>query len=65
MDVVIIMTAIAELLNFPKIPVKVTMNEYIEMAKSYSTPRSGFFVNGILGVIIAMLRRDGKLQKPE
>lgn len=65
MDVVIIMTAIAELLNFPKIPVKVTMNEYIEMAKSYSTPRSGFFVNGILGVIVAMLKRDGKLQKPE
>jgi N utilization substance protein B len=63
MDVVILMTAIAELLNFPKIPVKVTVNEYIEMAKSYSSPKSSVFINGLLGVIIDKLRKEGTLQK--
>ncbi len=63
MDVVILLTAIAEILNFPKIPVKVTINEYIEMAKSYSTSKSGGFVNGILGNIITRLRSEGKLLK--
>lgn len=65
MDVVIIITAIAELLSFPKIPVKVTVNEYIEMAKAYSTSKSGVFVNGILGGIITRLRQTGELQKGE
>lgn len=64
MDVVVMQTAIAELLNFPKIPTSVTVNEYIEMAKSYSTYNSGSFVHGMLGSIIAKLREDGKLQKP-
>lgn len=65
MDVIIIMTAVAEMLNFPSIPLKVTLNEYIEIAKSYSTSKSGMFVNGLLGVIIARLRRDGKLLKTD
>jgi len=65
MDVVIIMTALAEMLNFPKIPIKVTLNEYIEIAKSYSTPKSGVFVNGILGTIITHLQDCGELQKAE
>lgn len=65
MDVIIIETAIAEMLNFPSIPLKVTINEYIEMAKSYSTAKSGMFVNGLLGVIIAKLRREGKLIKTD
>lgn len=63
MDVVILLTAIAELLNFPKIPVRVTLNEYIEMAKSYSTAKSGGFINGILGNVITRLRAEGKLLK--
>ena len=63
MDVIIIETAIAELLNFPKIPTTVTINEYIEIAKSYSTVKSGKFVHGILGAIIAQLRKEGKLIK--
>jgi N utilization substance protein B len=63
MDVVIALTAIAELLNFPKIPVVVTVNEYIEMAKSYSTPKSGFFINGVVGGVIKRLQEEGKLNK--
>ena len=65
MDVIILETAIAEMLNFPSIPLKVTINEYIEMAKSYSTNKSGMFVNGLLGVIVAKLRREGKLLKTD
>lgn len=63
MDVVIILTAIAEILNFPKIPIKVSVNEYIEMAKAYSTPKSGAFINGILASIINSLKQQGKLLK--
>lgn len=63
MDVVITETAIAELLNFPKIPTSVTVNEYIELAKSYSTSKSGAFVHGLLGAIIARMREEGKLLK--
>lgn len=63
MDVVILQTALAEILNFPKIPTTVSINEYIEIAKSYSTPKSGQFVHGLLGAIIAKLREEGKLTK--
>lgn len=63
MDVVIIETALAEMLNFPKIPLNVTLNEYIEIAKSYSSPKSGGFVNGILGKIIPTLQNEGVLLK--
>lgn len=63
MDTVVIMTALAEILNFPKIPVKVSINEYIEIAKSYSTAKSGQFINGILGDIFRRLREEGKLMK--
>lgn len=61
MDVVIIETALAEILNFPKIPLSASINEYIEIAKSYSTAKSGVFVNGILGGIVNRLRAEGKL----
>ncbi|MCM1005475.1 MAG: transcription antitermination protein NusB [Prevotella sp.] len=64
MDVVILRTALAELLNFPKIPVSVTVNEYIEIAKAYSTPKSSYFINGLLGAAVANLREQGKLLKP-
>lgn len=59
MDVVIMLTAIAEILNFPKIPINVSINEYIEIAKSYSTLKSGAFINGILGSVVAMLQEKG------
>ena len=62
MDIVILETAIAEIFNFPKIPIQVSVNEYIEMAKSYSTPRSGQFVHGILGSIISRLQKENKLR---
>ena len=52
MDIVILEAALAEILNFPKIPLSVTVNEYIELAKSYSSSRSGSFVHAILGCIV-------------
>lgn len=64
MDIVILTAAIAELLNFPSIPVPVTLNEYIEIANYYSSPRSGQFVNGILFSVINYLRDNGQLMKP-
>lgn len=63
MDVVIIETALAEMFNFPKIPLNVTLNEYIEIAKNYSSAKSGGFVNGILGKIISHLQKEGVLLK--
>jgi len=55
--------AIAELMEFPNIPVKVTINEYIELAKNYSTPKSRQFINGILDVIAKELKDTGVLKK--
>lgn len=63
MDVVITMTALAEIINFPKIPLVVSINEYIELAKSYSTSKSGGFVNGLLSSIVNRLREEGKINK--
>jgi N utilization substance protein B len=62
-DVVILEMAIAELVCFPGIPVKVTMNEYIELAKGYSTPKSRQFINGILDVIAKALQEEGTVKK--
>ena len=63
MDKIILVTAIAEAENFPSIPVRVTMNEYIDIAKSYSTESSGGFINGLLDRIIARLTDEGKIVK--
>ena len=63
MDLVIMMTAISELINYPQIPLAVTMNEYIEIANSYSTAKSGQFVNGTLFNIVGYLREQGRLDK--
>lgn len=63
MDIVIMVTALAEILNFPAIPLAVSLNEYIEIANAYSTPRSGSFINGILYSVINHLREEGKLMK--
>lgn len=61
MDVVIMQTALAELLVFDDIPASVTLNEYVEIAKYYSTPKSSSFVNGVLDNIVKKLRQEGKL----
>ena len=63
MDQIILVTAIAEAENFPSIPVRVTMNEYIDIAKCYSTDSSGGFINGLLDRIIARLTDEGKIVK--
>lgn len=65
MDTLIMKTALAELFAFPTIPVSVTLNEYIEIAKAYSTPRSAPFINGILDKIVADLKASGELVKPD
>ena len=63
MDIVIMQIAIAEMLNFPSIPISVTINEYVELAKLYSTPRSGSYINGMLDAIARNLVESGKLLK--
>ena len=63
MDVVIMQIAIAELTTFPGIPATVTINEYVEMAKVYSTPRSGGYVNGMLDNIARYLNEQGVIAK--
>jgi N utilization substance protein B len=63
MDILIMELALTEILEFPSIPVKVTFNEYIEIAKYYSTDQSSTFVNGVLDKIIQSLRRQKKIVK--
>jgi N utilization substance protein B len=62
-DRVILEMAIAEMVNFSGIPVKVTINEYIELAKEYSTPKSRQFINGILDVISKKMKESGDIKK--
>ena len=64
MDIVIMIVALAEITSFESIPVKVSLNEYIEIAKSYSTPKSGKFINGILDSIVSQMKKSGELNKP-
>lgn len=64
MDIVIMQIAIAELLNFPAIPVSVSINEYVDLAKLYSTPQSGRFLNGMLDAIARHLNEMGLMHKP-
>ncbi len=63
LDKIIIKMAICEFLKFPSIPVKVTINEYLEIAKEYSTPKSSIFINGILDKISKEYQEKGKLNK--
>ncbi len=62
-DSILLKMAICELLNFPSIPEKVTINEFLEIAKEYSTPKSSIFINGILDKLVKEYRADGKLNK--
>ena len=63
MDVIIMQIALAEILSFPNIPVSVSLNEYVEIAKLYSTPKSGSFINGTLDGIVNILKKENKLTK--
>jgi transcription antitermination protein NusB len=63
LDLIILKLAVCELLTFQGIPVKVSINEYIELAKTYSTPKSGTFVNGILDNLSGKLKASGQLRK--
>ena len=63
MDIIIMQTALAEIMTFPTIPVNVTLNEYIEISKNYSTDRSATFINGVLDNIVKELKAENKLIK--
>lgn len=63
MDMIIMKMALAELVTFPSIPVKVTINEYIEISKTYSSVKSKFFVNGIIDKLVIKLKEDGTIRK--
>jgi N utilization substance protein B len=62
-DSILLKMAICELLNFPSIPERVTINEYLEIAKEYSTPKSSIFINGILDKLVKEYKKEGKLNK--
>lgn len=64
-DLILLKMGVAELLYFPTIPTKVTINEYIEIAKNYSTPQSGQFVNGVLDNLLKELTSENKIRKIE
>lgn len=63
MDTILLKMAMTEFVDFPSIPVKVTLNEYIELAKSFSTPKSKIFINGILDKLIVEFKANGRLVK--
>jgi N utilization substance protein B len=62
-DMVLIVMGLAEAASFPTIPVKVTMNEYVEISKFYGTPKSRSFVNGLLDKLIQKLADEGQVKK--
>lgn len=63
MDIIILKMALAELITFPGIPVKVTINEYIDISKEFSTPKSKLFVNGVLDKLAQEFMKAGKIVK--
>lgn len=63
LDTIVLKLAICEFLNFPSIPVKVTINEYLELAKEYSTPKSSIFINGILDNLVKDFQANDKIKK--
>ena len=60
MDILIMQMAIAELIGFPSIPIKVTLNEYLEISKFYSTSKSNVFINGVLDKVVFQLKNEKK-----
>ncbi len=65
LDKVLIQMAICEILNFEEIPLKVSLNEYLELAKEYSTPESNKFINGVLDALIQDFAAQGLIRKDE
>lgn len=63
LDTIILKMAICEFLKFPSIPLKVTINEYLELAKEYSTPKSSLFINGILDNLVKDFQANNKIKK--
>jgi N utilization substance protein B len=63
MDQLIMQMAICELLNFETIPVKVTLNEYIEVSKDYSSQKSKVFINGVIDKLVIRFKKENKLKK--
>ena len=63
MDMILIKMALTEFLYFPSIPTKVTINEYIEIAKDYSTKKSSYFINGVLDKLLKEFNKSGRLKK--
>lgn len=63
MDKLIMACAISELKNFPSIPVKVSLDEYIEISKTYSSPKSGAFINGVLDKTVSLLKDSNEIIK--
>ncbi len=63
MDVILLKMALTELVEFPSIPTKVTLNEYIEISKFYSSPQSKIFINGVLDKAVITLKKEGKIKK--
>ncbi|MGE5383397.1 MAG: transcription antitermination factor NusB [Omnitrophica WOR_2 bacterium] len=63
LDVILFKMALAEFIEFPSIPIKVTINEYIEISKEYSTPKSRQFINGLLDKMANDLKKEGKIKK--
>jgi N utilization substance protein B len=62
-DIILIKMAMVELMQFPSIPIKVTMNEYIELSKLFSTPKSKLFINGLLDKLVEDLNKEKKIKK--
>lgn len=63
MDIILLKMALSEILNFPGIPVKVSINEYIDISKDYSTPKSKMFINGVIDNLVADLKAKGEVKK--
>lgn len=63
LDILLMKMAITELIEFRSIPIKVTLNEYIELSKFFSTPKSKIFINGVLDKVVAEFKRDQKIKK--
>ncbi len=62
-DAILIKMALCEFSHFPSIPMKVSINEYVEVAKEYSTPKSGYFINGVLDKLSKIYKKEGKMYK--
>lgn len=63
LDLILMAMALTELEHFPTVPIKVTLNEYIELAKVYSTPKSKMFINGVLDKLVAEMKQMGRINK--